>query len=227
MSEEKEIVEEVEAVENTNDDLVKKLQSELSEVNQKLVDTREEAMRRRKTVESLRAEIDTLKAKPEEPTPNQTEIVSQIKAQYEEQLSNERSQRMDLLQKNALAELKSSLAAENIVSQGLQPLVLMAQSRIGFDENGNIRIMSVDNSKPLAGTGSDGYATLSDLAKELAASETGQMFVKDVGVSGGGKPPASTGGKSVNSQVTRTQFNTMGQRERSLFFKNGGKVVNG
>lgn len=227
MSEEKEIVEEAEAVENTNDDLVKKLQSELSEVNQKLVDTREEAMRRRKTVESLRAEIDTLKAKPEEPTPNQTEIVSQIKAQYEEQLSNERSQRMDLLQKNALAELKSSLAAENIVSQGLQPLVLMAQSRIGFDENGNIRIMSVDNSKPLAGTGSDGYATLSDLAKELAASETGQMFVKDVGVSGGGKPPASTGGKSVNSQVTRTQFNTMGQRERSLFFKNGGKVVNG
>ncbi|QDP67044.1 MAG: hypothetical protein Unbinned4497contig1000_18 [Prokaryotic dsDNA virus sp.] len=227
MSEEKEIVEEVEAVENTNDDLVKKLQSELSEVNQKLVDTREEAMRRRKTVESLRAEIDTLKTKPEEPTPNQTEIVSQIKAQYEEQLSDERSQRMDLLQKNALAELKSSLAAENIVSQGLQPLVLMAQSRIGFDENGNIRIMSVDNSKPLAGTGSDGYATLSDLAKELAASETGQMFVKDVGVSGGGKPPASTGGKSVNSQVTRTQFNTMGQRERSLFFKNGGKVVNG
>lgn len=184
-------------------------------------------MRRRKTVESLRAEIDTLKTKPEEPTPNQTEIVSQIKAQYEEQLSDERSQRMDLLQKNALAELKSSLAAENIVSQGLQPLVLMAQSRIGFDENGNIRIMSVDNSKPLAGTGSDGYATLSDLAKELAASETGQMFVKDVGVSGGGKPPASTGGKSVNSQVTRTQFNTMGQRERSLFFKNGGKVVNG
>jgi len=27
--------------------------------------------------------------------------------------------------------------------------------------------------------------------------------------------------------VTRSQFNSMGQRERSLFFKDGGKVVNG
>ena len=229
MSEEvKEAVEaETEVVENANDDMIANLQKELNQVKEKLVETTEEAVRRRKTVEKLRQDLENATSKVEVEPNNNEEIVAQIRAEYEEKLNGERQQRMNLLERNALAELKSSLAAENIVSQGLQPLTLMAQNRIGFDENGNIRIMSVDGSKPLAGSGNDGYATLSDLAKELAASETGQMFVKDIGVSGGGKPPASSGGKSGNSQVTRTQFNSMGQRERSLFFKNGGKVVNG
>ena len=229
MSEEtKEAVEaETEVVENANDDMIANLQKELNQVKEKLVETTEEAVRRRKTVEKLRQDLERATSKAEVEPNNNEEIVAQIRAEYEEKLNGERQQRMNLLERNALAELKSSLAAENIVSQGLQPLTLMAQNRIGFDENGNIRIMSVDGSKPLAGSGNDGYATLSDLAKELAASETGQMFVKDIGVSGGGKPPASSGGKSGNSQVTRTQFNQMGQRERSLFFKNGGKVVNG
>jgi len=214
-------------VENANDDIIANLQKELNQVKEKLVETTEEAVRRRKTVEKLRQDLEKATSKVEVEPNNNEEIVAQIRAEYEEKLNGERQQRMNLLERNALAELKSSLAAENIVPQGLQPLTLMAQNRIGFDENGNIRIMSVDGSKPLAGSGNDGYATLSDLAKELAASETGQMFVKDIGVSGGGKPPASSGGKSGNSQVTRTQFNSMGQRERSLFFKNGGKVVNG
>ena len=229
MSEEtKEAVEaETEVVENANDDIIANLQKELNQVKEKLVETTEEAVRRRKTVEKLRQDLEKATSKAEVEPNNNEEIVAQIRAEYEEKLNGERQQRMNLLERNALAELKSSLAAENIVSQGLQPLTRMAQNRIGFDENGNIRIMSVDGSKPLAGSGNDGYATLSDLAKELAASETGQMFVKDIGVSGGGKPPASSGGKSGNSQVTRTQFNQMGQRERSLFFKNGGKVVNG
>lgn len=229
MSEEaKEAVEaETEVVENANDDMIANLQKELNQVKEKLVETTEEAVRRRKTVEKLRQDLEKATSKVEVEPNNNEEIVAQIRAEYEEKLNGERQQRMNLLERNALAELKSSLAAENIVPQGLQPLTLMAQNRIGFDENGNIRIMSVDGSKPLAGSGNDGYATLSDLAKELAASETGQMFVKDIGVSGGGKPPASSGGKSGNSQVTRTQFNSMGQRERSLFFKNGGKVVNG
>ena len=229
MSEEtKEAVEaEAEVVENANDDMIANLQKELNQVKEKLVETTEEAVRRRKTVEKLRQDLEKATSKVEVEPNNNEEIVAQIRAEYEEKLNGERQQRMNLLERNALAELKSSLAAENIVPQGLQPLTLMAQNRIGFDENGNIRIMSVDGSKPLAGSGNDGYATLSDLAKELAASETGQMFVKDIGVSGGGKPPASSGGKSGNSQVTRTQFNSMGQRERSLFFKNGGKVVNG
>jgi hypothetical protein len=185
-----------------------------------------EAMRRRKTVERLRDELDAVKSQPApEPQVNNEEIVAQIKAQYEEQLKTERSQRMNLVKQNAMAELKSALVGESIVSEGLEPLTLLAQSRLQIDENGNPRIMSVDGSKPLAGSGADGYATIGDLAKELAASGTGQLFVKDGGVSGGGKPPASQGSNAGTKSVTRDEFNRMGQSERARLLKNGGKVI--
>ena len=231
MAEEAQAVEETptetETVDN-RDEVIADLNRQLKETNQKLVDANEEAMRRRKTNERLKSEVEALQNKPvEQPDTNNEEIIAQIKSQYEEKLNAERSVRQDLVHKNAMAELKSQLVTQNIVADGLEPLSLMAKERIGFDENGNIRIMSADKSKPLAGSGSDGYATVADLAKELAASGTGQLFVKDGGVSGGGKPPASSGGKSGIKSVTRSQFNTMSQRERSLFLKDGGKVVNG
>ena len=231
MAEEAQAVEETptetETVDN-RDELIADLNRQLKETNQKLVDANEEAMRRRKTNERLKSEVEALQNKPvEQPDTNNEEIIAQIKSQYEEKLNAERTVRQDLVHKNAMAELKSQLVTQNIVADGLEPLSLMAKERIGFDENGNIRIMSADKSKPLAGSGSDGYATVADLAKELAASGTGQLFVKDGGVSGGGKPPASSGGKSGIKSVTRSQFNTMSQRERSLFLKDGGKVVNG
>jgi len=231
MSEEAQAVEETqvetETVDN-RDELIADLNKQLKETNQKLVDSNEEAMRRRKTNERLKSELEALQKKPVEQADNSNEeIIAQIKNQYEEKLKAEQSIRQDLVKRNAMNELKSELASQNIISNGLEPLSLLAKERIGFDENGNIRIMSTDKSKPLAGSGGDGYATIADLAKELAASETGQLFVKDGGVSGGGKPPASSGGKSGVKSVTRSQFNSMGQRERSLFFKDGGKVVNG
>lgn len=231
------MAEEAQAVEETptetetvdsRDEIIDDLNRQLKETNQKLVDSNEEAMRRRKANERLKSEVEALQNKPvEQPDTSNEEIIAQIKTQYEEKLNAERTVRQDLVHRNAMAELKSQLATQNIVADGLEPLSLMAKERIGFDENGNIRIMSADKSKPLAGSGSDGYATVADLAKELAASGTGQLFVKDGGVSGGGKPPASSGGKSGIKSVTRSQFNTMSQRERSLFLKDGGKVVNG
>lgn len=226
MSEETETVEVEETPKPTQDDVIADLKSQISEINQKLVDANEEAMRRRKANDRLKQELEQAKQTPPAETSNE-EVVAQLKAQYEAQLNDERSKRQQLVQKNALSELQTALLQENIINAGVAPLSLMAQSRIGFDENGNIRIMSADGSKPLAGSGSDGYATIGDLAKELAASDTGQHFTKDAGVSGGGKPPASSNGRLGTKSVTRTQFNAMTQRERSSFFKDGGKVVNG
>ena len=225
MSEENQTVE-TEAQPDPSTAIIADLQAQLKETNQKLLDAHEEAMRRRKTNERLKAEMEALQSQPApEPQANNEEIISQIKAQYEEQLNAERTQRIGLVKQNAMAELKSALAAERIVTEGLEPLTLLAQSRLQIDDLGNPRIMSVDGSKPLAGSGADGYATISDLAKELAASGTGQLFVRDSGVSGGGKPPASQGGNTGNKSVTRDEFNRMGQSERSRFFKNGGKVT--
>jgi len=225
MSEENQTVE-TEVQPDPNAAIIQELQAQLKETNQKLLDANEEAMRRRKTNERLKAEMEALQSQPApEPQANNEEIIAQIKAQYEEQLNAERSQRIGLVKQNAMAELKSALAAQSIVAEGLEPLTLMAQNRLQIDDLGNPRIMAADGSKPLAGSGADGYATISDLAKELAASGTGQLFVRDSGVSGGGKPPASQGGNTGNKSVTRDEFNRMGQSERARFFKNGGKVI--
>ena len=210
-----------------NASVIAELQAQLKETNQKLLDANEEAMRRRKTVERLRDEMEAIKTQPApEPQANNEEIVAQIKAQYEEQLNTERSQRINLVKQNAINELKSALASESIVAEGLEPLTLLAQSRLQIDENGNPRIMSADGSKPLAGSGADGYATIGDLAKELAASGTGKLFVRDSGVSGGGKPPASQGGNAGNNTMTRDQFNKLSHQERARFINNGGKFIN-
>lgn len=207
--------------------VIAQLKAQLQETNQKLLDANEEAMRRRKTVERLRDEMDALKSQPnEEKQANNEEIIAQIKAQYEERLNQERSGRIALVKENALSALKSALINENIVADGLEPLTLMAQTRLQIDENGNPRIMSVDGSKPLAGSGADGYATIGDLAKELAASGTGKLFVKDSGVSGGGKPPASQGGNAGTKTMTRDQFNKLSHQERARFINNGGKFIN-
>jgi DNA-binding transcriptional MerR regulator len=207
--------------------------SEYEILNQRLVDANEENARRRRAVERWRElgespeavkEMLTGKAKPNE---DQERIVSEIKNQYEGKLTEAQQRIKTMMQKNAMADLKSQLAQQNIVPQGLDPLTLVAQSRIAFDENGNLRIMAADGSKPLAGSGADGYATVADLAKELAASEMGQLFVRDSGQPGGGKPPASQSGKTTEKTVTRSQFDAMSQRERMAFIKDGGKVTQG
>lgn len=218
------VEEPTEALDNT-ENAISTLQDQLKQINQKLVDANEEAMRRRKTNERLSAELEQMKSAPPKAESSNEEIIAQIKAEHQKQLSDAQGKLNNLLQKNAMTELQAALSASDIVAAGLKPLALMARDRIVFDESGNIRIMNADGSKPLAGSGSDGYATIGDLAKELAASETGLHFTRDAGVSGGGKPPASTGNKSGINTVTRTQFNNMNDRERGAFFKNGGKVV--
>ena len=98
--------------------------------------------------------MEAIKTQPApEPQVNNEEIVAQIKAQYEEQLNTERQQRMNLVKQNALNEFKSALASESIVAEGLEPLTLMAQSRLQIDDFGNPRIMSADGSKPLQDRG--------------------------------------------------------------------------
>jgi len=229
MANEAEAVDQTETVDD-RDQLINELKSQLKETNQKLVDSNEEAMRRRKTVEKWKelgespdAVREMLNNKPAEANNNE-EIINQIKQQYEGKLSESQKRLQNYQQKIAMAELKSALAGENIIPEGLDPINLMAQQRIAFDETGNSRIMNADGTKPLAGSGADGYATVADLAKELAASKMGQLFVRDNGLSGGGKPPASQQGNPQSKTVTRSQWDTMTQRDRATFVKDGGKV---
>ena len=113
------------------------------ETNQKLVDSNEEAMRRRKTNERLKSENEALQKKPVEQADNSNEaIIAQIKSQYEEKIQAEQSIVKDLVKKNAVNELKSALIEENIDAKGANLLRSVAESRFQIDEFGNIRIMS-------------------------------------------------------------------------------------
>jgi hypothetical protein len=84
MAEEAQAVEETqvetETVDN-RDELIADLNKQLKETNQKLVDSNEEAMRRRKTNERLKLEVETLQNKPVEQADNSNEaIIAQIKS---------------------------------------------------------------------------------------------------------------------------------------------------
>ena len=90
MAEEAQAVEETqvetETVDN-RDDLIADLNKQLKETNQKLVDSNEEAMRRRKSNERLKSELEALQKNPVEQADNSNEeIIAQIKSQYEEKL---------------------------------------------------------------------------------------------------------------------------------------------
>jgi len=229
MAEEAQVIEETQAETETvdnRDELIADLNKQLKETNQKLVDSNEEAMRRRKTNERLKLEVETLQNKPVEQADNSNEaIIAQIKSQYEEKLQAEQSIRQDLVKRNAVNELKSALIEENIDAKGANLLRSVAESRFQIDEFGNIRIMSSDLSKPLAGSGSDGYATVADLAKELAASEEGQLLVKDRGISGGGKSLASQGGNAGSKTMPDAEFRKLSQKARWAFLNQGGRPI--
>jgi len=229
MAEEAQVIEETqvetETVDNSDNEIAN-LSKQITEIKQKLVDATEEAMRRRKTNERLKSELETLQNKPVEQADNNNEaILAQFKSQYEEKEKAHQSIVNDLVKKNAVNELKTALIAQNIDPIGANLLLPFAESRFQIDEVGNIRIMSSDLSKPLAGTGSDGYATSADLAKELAASQEGQRLVKDTGISGGGKPPASQGGNAGSKTMPDAEFRKLSQKARWAFLNQGGRPI--
>jgi hypothetical protein len=149
------------------------------------------------------------------------EIVAQLRQQMEATKSEYSGKLTKVMQARTMSDLKAELAKVGVVPEGLDLLAGYAAQRIQFDEDGAIRVMTPDG-KPMVGGAENGGATLSDLAKQLAASIP--HLVKDAGAGGGGKPPSS-GGKPGAKTVTRGQFDAMSQFERSEFSKSGGKVV--
>jgi DNA-binding transcriptional MerR regulator len=204
-------------------------ETKYQELNQKLVDANEEAMRRRKAIEKWRElgespdavrEILDAKGKPGK---DHEEVIAQIKNQYESEVTTLRGEITNMRMGAAKSQFTAHLAEVGFHPEVIGDIAAGAMGRLNIDENGQVRILSADG-KPLAGSGSDGYATLADLAKELAAAKP--SFLTDKGVGGGGKPPASKGGDTAKT-VTRSQFDGMSQYERSQFSKSGGKVVDG
>lgn len=138
---------------------------------------------------------------------------AQHKAQIESlsgQIAKERRLR-------AAGDLKAELSKAGVVPEGLDMLTTFAGSRITFNDDGSVKVLSPEG-KPMIGSGADHGATLADLAKELAASMP--YLVRDHGASGGGKPPGSNGGTPKPS-ISLADFNAMSAKERASAMASG------
>lgn len=150
-------------------------------------------------------------------------IVKQLQDKLAETETGYKQKFTGLLRGTATETLKAELAKAGVVPEGLDLLAGFAASRITFDDDGGMRVMSADGTTPMIGKGANGGATLADLAAQLA--KTVPQLVKDAGQGGGGKPPGSNGGKPEGKTVTRAQWDTMTHADRAAHSKSGGKVV--
>lgn len=119
--------------------------------------------------------------------------IKQLEGDHANELA-ERDQKFSKLQNGiTISELKAELAKAGVIPDGIDMLAGYSSSRIKFHDDGSPKIMTKDGTSPMIGNGTDGGATLTDLAKELA--EGNPFLVADEGKGGGGKPPESAGGK--------------------------------
>lgn len=210
--------------------------SDFDALNQKAVDATTEAARRRKTLERVTGKLgldsadglddalEALMAKPQskQNDADQQAIIDQIKAQGKSEADALRDENKALKMGGAKDALKAAILGAKFHPEIVDDITQTAMNRVQLDDEGKLRIMGV-NGKPLAGSGSDGFATYADLAEELAAAKP--SFLVDAGKGGGGKPPASGVGTGKAQTASRSEVDTMSQSDRASFFSNGGKIA--
>jgi hypothetical protein len=188
--------------------------SQFDEINQKAVDNATEAQRRRKTVERVLSKlglenadglddaIEGLLNKSKTPAKDdsaQQAIVDQIKAKYESEIAARDSQLAAIRTEGAKSQFKAALMSSGFGEKVAEMVAASNMGRLSFDDDGKMRIMTPEG-RPLAGSGADGFATLSDLSTQLAADLP--ELLTDKGKGGGSKPPASnTQGKPTNDRI--------------------------
>lgn len=145
-----------------------------------------------------------------------------ISADYESKLtaSNDRINKM--MTRGAQSELKAELAKAGFVAEAIDMVAITAMNRLQFNEDGSAKVLKSDGTSWIEANRPNHDATLADLAKELA--EANPFAVKSAAISGGGKPPRQSGGMPNQLTVTRAQFDSMSQAERSSHAKSGGAV---
>lgn len=138
-----------------------------------------------------------------------------MKAEYEGKLTAAQQRAETLMRSQAASALKAELAKVGVVPEGLDLLAGYASNRIAFNDDGSPKVMTADG-KPMIGSGADHGATLSDLAKELAASIP--HLVADGGKGGSGKQPGSTGGTPQGKTVRAGELAAMTPKDKAAFY---------
>lgn len=202
---------------------------ELNKFKSKAIKAEGEAIDRRKALEAWKALGETpdavkalLEAKPKG-DPNHDAIVARMKEEHAAELAGRDEKFNALTRKNAQAEVKAELAKAGFVPEALDVFSASAMARIKYDDAGAPQVLTADLSGPMVGNGSNGGATIADLAADLAKASP--FAVKADLKGGGGTSQNGQGGKPGAKTVSRAAFDGMSHAERAEFSKGGGKVV--
>lgn len=178
----------------------------LTAANQKAVDNATEAQRRRKTTQrvldklsledasGLDDALDALIAGKGKPTADQEAVIEQLKAAHASEIGKRDGVISSMKMAGTESQLAASMVEQGFPAKAAKMFAAANMGRVQLDDDGELRVLS-DKGAPLAGSGPEGFATVGDLAKELAAAMP--EFLVDKGKGGGGKSPASGGSSSA------------------------------
>lgn len=113
-------------------------------------------------------------------------------------------------------ELKGALANAKATKTGLAMLPKILGDRVELKfENGEPvrRILAADGKNPMIGTGSDGFATLDDLMKDVV--KTYPDLFEGSGGGGGGAPQKGGGGSGSNNVIAKADFDALSAKDRA------------
>jgi len=177
-----------------------------------------ESIERRKALDMWKAlgadpaEVQAKLAKGADPA-----IIDQMRAQMAEKETGFKAQLSKIVGERAASDLKAELAKAGVVPEGLELLAAVASRQIAIEDDGGIRILAADG-KPMIGSGSNGGATLADLATALAAANP--RLVADGGTGGTGRPANAGGGRSARVMTT-AEFNNLSAKDRAKAMADG------
>jgi hypothetical protein len=156
-------------------------------------------------------------------------VLAQHRAKWEKEKADILAERDTLeaseRQATVGTKLVQALVKADVTEEGLELLSDRLAKRIKSETSEGKRlhrVMSDDGVTPLAGSASDGFATLDDLVSE-AVKKWPALF-KARGAGGSGTPPNKSAGGS-GPTITRAAFEQMSHAARAAHFKGGGKIT--
>lgn len=180
-------------------------------------------------VQTLIADFDSGKIKKGKSNEEFDALLAQHKTVAEQKinaLATERDSAFGAARKAIVdGELKGALATAKATKTGLAMLPKILGDRIELKfENGEPvkRILAPDGKNPMAGTGSDGYATLDDLMKDVV--KTFPDLFEGSGAGGGGAPAKNGGGGGAKT-VTAAEFGALSPKDKAAKMADGFTIV--
>lgn len=180
-------------------------------------------------VQTILREREDAKLKTAKETGDFDTILNQHKANWQKELDALKAERDALAASERAATvgntLTGALAKAGVTDEGIELLSDRLARRIKSEtvEGKRLhRVMSADGVTPLAGSASDGFATLDDLVREAQA--TYPSLFKARGNGGSGTPPNKAGGTGATT-INRRSFDVLSPAQQAAHVRGGGKIT--